>query len=339
MRHTRALLASGPLAAALFAVPGLASAGIPTGNFAIEFGGRQSIWMGEEGSDSGEKFCADFESGFDDLELCDFQAFVDGKGKIFGYFEFSGWSEGIHFAASGPIKGSQKGDDRSGISSVSLLIKLVGVASDGVEKRGAKASIRLNGQTTADGVMSGVWETSVCVQGGGCSSDESPVPPEVATNGGWSLELEITDGGGGALAGAARVELGSGDECFYAVTGKYSAKNDLASLSLLPTEPACAGTSLKAKNVRALDAAPGVLFGSIAYKLFGFTGAITLLPPLPGSLRMGTSGGSNQELFAWLCNGTVTIAASLDPSACSWGPAPSPYQSGITMLVVGMPSP
>ena len=342
MRHMRALLASGPLAAALLAAPGLASAGLPTGNFAIEFGGRQSIWMDEEGSDPGEEFCADFESGFDELELCDFQAFVDGKGKIYGYFEFSGWSGGLHFAAGGPIKGSQKGDDRSGVARLSLLVKLVGVASDGFETWGHKGSLRFSGQVTTDGVLSGLWEQSVCVQGLGCSSGESPVPPEVLTNGGWSLELEITDEGGGVLGGLARVELGGeGPECFYAVAGKYSAKKDLASLSLLPTEPACAGTSLKAKNLRVLDAAPGVLFGSIAYSLFGFTGAITILPPLPGSLSIGTgsttSGGSNQELFAWICNGTVTIAASTDPSTCSWALAPSPNQSGITMLVVGMP--
>src|SRR5262245_40591333 len=128
MHPVRALLAS---VLAVLAAPGLAAAMIPTGSFELHFGDRQSIWIGEEGVDPGEEFCAGLATEFDPLELCDFQMFVDGRGKISGSLEFSGWSGGLHFSERGLIKGTQRGDDRSGISSVKLRIRLTGIASDG----------------------------------------------------------------------------------------------------------------------------------------------------------------------------------------------------------------
>ncbi len=344
MRHLRAMLASGSIATALLAASGIASAVIPTGSFEIEFGGRQSIWMGEEGVDSGEEFCTDFGTAFDTLEFCDFQAFLDGKGKIYGFLEFSGWSGGLHFAEGGPIKGIQKGDDRTGITRFSFTIKLTGVASDGFATMTSKSSIRLTGQTTADGLVSGLWEQSVCVQGFGCNESQSPVPRTIWSNGGWSLELAITDEGGGALGGSARVEFGDGNECFYAVSGKYNAKKDTAGLSLDPTEFDCAGTSLRLKDVRLATSAPDVISGSIAYSLFGFKGATNLYDGLPGSSLQEALenhyANHPPSLFAFICNGTVVIAASVDPATCAWtvfGSAPAQSGGSATITAISQP--
>ena len=130
MHPVRALLASVSAATALLTAPDLASAAIPTGTFELHFGGRQSIWIGEADTE-GEEFCTEFGAGFDALEFCDFHAFVDGKGRIYGYLKFAGWSGGLYFAEEGPISGTQRGNDQSGIARVKLSIKLTGIASDG----------------------------------------------------------------------------------------------------------------------------------------------------------------------------------------------------------------
>lgn len=329
MHAVTAMLASILAATTILAAPGFAAAMIPTGSFELHFGGRQSIWMGEEGVDPGEEFCAGLAAAFDPLEFCDFQVLVDGRGSISGYLEFSGWSGGLHFTERGLIRGTQRGDDRSGISRVSLKIKLTGTASDGFETLSTRSSIRLSRQTTAEGLVSGVWTTRVCIRGLGCNEVEEPVAPTILTNGGWSLAIDITDAGGGELGGGARVEFGNGSECYYAVDGTYNARKDTARLNLRPTEPACAGTSLRLKDVRLLPQLLEPRFGrrsfvfvtpfdspSITYRLFGFRGATHLnLLPLRGALE---NHYSNQEIFAFICQGTVEIAASVDPSACSW---------------------
>jgi hypothetical protein len=341
MRPLRTVLASVPVAAALLAAPSLASAAIPTGSFELQFGGLQSIWMGEAGVDAGEEFCTELGASFDVLELCDFQAFVDGTGRIFGYLEFTGWTDGLHFSQGGPIKGTQTGNDRTGVSRLTLTIKLTGTASDGFVTAPTRSGIRLSGETSGAGLVSGVWNVRVCVNGIGCSEQQSLVPPTFQTDGEWSLQIEITEGGGGTLGGSARVEFGSGEDCLYTVSGKYSARRDTASLSLLPTESDCVGTSLRLKDVRLLiplrldgsraSAFGALISGSISYRLFGFQGN-TEFGYLPGSLPASrqtfpVSGGaqgalsghySNQELFAFICQGTVAISASTDPSACNW---------------------
>jgi hypothetical protein len=329
MHPVRALLASASAAAGLLAAPGLASALIPTGSFEIQFGGNQSIWMGEEGVDAGEEFCNEFEAEFDVLESCDFEIFVDGKGKIYGYLGFSGWIDGLYFDEGGPIRGTQRGDDRSGISRISLKIKLTGTTSDGFETLPNRWSLRYSGQTTAEGLLSGLWTARVCINGVGCNEAENPVPPTTLSNGGWSLQIEITDEGNDTLSGSARVEFGDGSECFYSVSGRYSARRDTARLSLLPTEPECAGTWLRLKDVRLLPQSLEPRFGrrsfvwatpshspSITYRLFGFRGA-THLYLLPGQGALEDY-YSNPEIFAFICQGTVEIAASVDPAACVW---------------------
>jgi hypothetical protein len=312
----RRLAAAPVLAALLFAFPALAAA--PVGSFEYTLGGRQSIWLGDEDED----FCENFGEAFDEIVHCDFEAFVDGKGKIGGWFEFAGWSGGLLFEQSGPVKGSQRGDGRTGVSSSMLAIKLSGTASDGFITVSSKANIRLWSQTQADGYTIGGFEQTVCVSGFGCSSDEGTGDPVIATNGDWQLELEIVETSPGKLGGEARVELGNGWECFYAISGKYSAKKNVSSLKLEPLDPECAGTSLGIKNAWVQG---DELIGDLAYSLYGFTGAVGIgvpvLFPLPGAPPQNPSEvqSQNQQLFDFICASTVALAGgSVDASACSW---------------------
>jgi hypothetical protein len=285
MRPLHGWLASLSAATGLLAAPSLAPAAIPTGSFEIEFGGNQSIWAGEPGVDEGEEFCNEFEDEFDALDYCDFDIFVDGKGKVFGYFGFAGWTDGLYFDQGGEIRGTQRGDDRTGISRLSLKIKLRGTATDGFDTLPTRSTIRLSQQITAGGVMTGVWSTRVCIQYLGCNEVEEAVPPEIVTNGEWSLELEITDEGDDELGGGARVEFGDGNECYYSVIGKYSSNKGTSKLRLYPVDPECWGTSLRLKDVRLITGPPDEIEGSIAYRLFGFRGdtefgvLARLLPP------------------------------------------------------------
>jgi hypothetical protein len=313
MREPRSLLAWGLAAAGLLAVPGIAAAEAPIGAFEITFGGvLHSVPMNVPSLDSPELFCAELAEGFDELELCSPEVSVDGKGKISGWLEYAGSRDGAHFAESGPIKGSRKS------GRIALAIKLKGVASDGSVTRQTRSSFRLARQTIALGLTDYVWDRSVCIQGIGCSTWQMPAPWVVPSfdYGNWSLELDVDAAGAGKLAGDARVELGDGTECSYAVTGKHNAKKDLARLDLAPADPACAGTWLRLKNVRRIPGTPDVLIGSIAYGLFGYAGETAF----PTTLDMPRIAPANQQLFEFICNGVLAITADLDPSVCSWSP-------------------
>jgi len=323
MLRARAGLGRWATALALLCSPGLASAAIPVGHFEISLAGNQSIWFAEIGDD--EAFCVAFAEGLEDVEYCDFEMFVDGKGKLTGYLDFAAWSDDILISLHGPLKGSQRGDGQTGFMRADFSLKLVGEASDGDISLAVKASIKYTGQVAPGGVASGSWDQRFCVQGGGCESYQTVAPMETLTHGAWLLELEIGAAGGGALNGGARAEFGDGSECFYAIEGKYSAKTDVASLALTPITPECAGTSIQWKEVR--SPTPGGSLGSLTaqlrYRLFGFNGDTTVfsgdLPHFLETAGSQSSGASaNQELFAFICSNTLTIAASVDPGACAW---------------------
>ena len=272
----------------LWCAPGVAAAGLPLGSFDFTLGGNQSIWW-EAGADgAGEAtFCERFAASFGDVEHCQFDLVVIGKGRISGFATFAASRDGLRVALAGPIKGSRRGDGETGHSKASYKIKLAGEASDGQATLGVKASIGFSGRVAPGGVASGTWEERYCFEGERCESIRTPAPTETLTNGNWDVELEIADAGGGALSGSARVGFADGSECPYDLSGKYDAKSDLADLALTPVTPACAGTSIQLQDV-------------------GF--------PEP----MAAPRSRNQEVFAFICAGTVTIAASVDASACSW---------------------
>jgi hypothetical protein len=254
----------------ILCAPGFATAVMPVGNYEIAFGGNHSIWFGDgSGDDNG--LCDGLEAGVDLVGICNFQLFVDGKGKVFGDLDFGGWDDGFLITFQGPIKGTLRGDARKGIARTSYSLKVTGEADDGSVKLPVKGKLKFTGQVEPGGVATGVWEQRFCTKGSPCVSSRIDLLPENLTNGDWLLELTIADAEGGALDGSALVRLGNGTECPYDLSGKYSAKTDLASLVLIPSDPLCAGTSIQLKNVRALDAVE-LSSAQVKYKLFGYAG-------------------------------------------------------------------
>lgn len=277
------------LASALWLVcaPAFALAAGPIGNFDFTLGGKQSIWLGEIG---GDDFCESFWEGLEGLEHCDVELAIDGKGRITGSVDLAASDGSARITLRGSLKGSQRGDGRTGLARTSLSLQLEGELSEGDLSLALKADFKYAGQVAPGGVATGIWNQRLCVEGSGCTRRRIDAPTQILTSGDWQVELAIADAGGGALTGDARLEFGDGSECFYTIQGGHRARSDVADLALIPITPACAETSIE------LD-------------------GVAIVGPLPAAPRSG-----NQAVFAFICEGTVTIAASVDPSACAWSP-------------------
>jgi len=251
----------------LLLAPGLASAVIPTGIFELDLGGNHSIWL--DAADDEDEFCEGFAEGFGGtLQACSLSMSIDAKGKITGAVEISAENADLSISLDGPIKGKLKGNGQTGLTDFSFSMKLAGEASDGLMLADVNASASFAGRITGAGVLTGDWSLKLCTKGGGCLSEMDTQTPETLDGGGWTLVLEIADLGGGKLGGSAAAELGDGTLCPYSISGKYRAKNDLASLKLSPTNAACAGTSISLKDVQLA----GLLTAQMNYKLFGQQG-------------------------------------------------------------------
>jgi hypothetical protein len=269
MTRRRFLCTALAAAFVLACLPGAGRAAMPQGDYTIELGGSQSVWLGQQPED--DEFCDGFEAGFgSELDSCSFSLFVDAKGKITGSIHIVGNASGILVTLDGPVKGKQKGNAASGITSLSFSAKLNGSASDGgANPRSVSAQIAFGGQIDAGGVLTGDWSYSLCAKGAACREQADAIAPETH-DGDWTLDLFLQDTGGGQLSGEALATFADGSACSYDVSGKYSAKKDEASLKLSPLGSACSGTSLQLKRVR--DVPP--LEGEMKYKLFGSGGSV-----------------------------------------------------------------
>lgn len=250
----------------LFA-PEVASAVIPAGSFEIALGGSRSIWLD---LDAGEnEFCEGFAEGFGGtLQACEFEMFVDAKGKITGSLAVAAVNGNLGVELAGPIKGKLKGNDKDERTDLSFSAKISGVAGDGVTMTSLDAKLGFEGQIDVDGDLFGEWNTKLCSKAAGCVEDVESSPSQAFDGGSWLLALDIADLGDGKLGGSAEAELADGTTCPYAISGKYSSQSDTASLKLSPTSEACDGTSISLKDVR-VDAS---LVAQMKYKLFGHKG-------------------------------------------------------------------
>ena len=238
MPPQRARLAAWATPLLLLLAPGSASAGVPVGSFAFELLLDHAIWLDVD--DGADEFCEGFAQGFGGtLQGCDLSMSVDAKGKITGAVEASAQNGNRSVSLTGPIKGSLKSDSKTGLTGLSFSTKLSGELSDGGMPTAVSASAAFGGQIDGDGVLTGAWSDAFCSKAAGCVSEMQTPSPETLAGGGWTLFLEIADLGRGKLGGSASAELSDGTQCMYAISGKYSSKNDAASLKLTPTNAAC----------------------------------------------------------------------------------------------------
>jgi hypothetical protein len=280
-------------------------------------------------------FCASFGGGFDEVELCDYELTVDGRGKIGGWVEFVGRIDGIRIDIEGPIKGAQRGNNRSGITRAAFVIRLAGTASRNGFVWATSLSMKLVAQIDAGGVMQGTWTRKLCNEGAPCETSSWPAGPNTWANGHWTLALDVEHLGGGELGGSARILFGDETFCDFTISGLYDVQKDAANVALSPVSPRCVGGSLR---LRFLAVRPGLLpsrsGGLLQYKLFGVSGitwvssGTTALfhprsplqnpPSLPGSgIGSGQSSGSSGLVM------TVIIISAGPP------PIPAVTQSSV----------
>ncbi len=275
MATARTRLAACAAALWLATAPGLASAGIPTGSFEFQLAGANSLWMGGDVDthEDADGFCASFGAGFDAVEFCDYELSIDGRGKIGGYVEFIGRIGGTRVDIEGPIKGAQRGNNRTGITRASFVIRLAGTATRNGFARATSLNIKLVAQIDAGGVLNGTWSHKVCNEGSPCETTSWPAGPTTWDNGHWTLALDVEDLGAGALGGSARIVFGDDSFCDFTLDGSYDPTKDAANVALPPVTPRCVGGSLR---LRPLSVRPGLLpsrsGGLLQYRLFGVSG-------------------------------------------------------------------
>lgn len=247
--------------------PTPASAVIPTGSFEIALFLGQSIWL--DVNEGENEFCDGFAEGFGSmLQQCELEMFVDAKGKITGSLAIAAENANLGIELTGPIKGKLKEDTKSGRTELSFSAKLSGEAGAGGTMTTLSSDVSFEGQINPAGNLTGEWSTKFCSKAAGCLEEVDTAAPEMLEGGGWTLQLDIADLGGGKLGGSAAAELGDGTQCPYAISGKWSSKSDLASLKLSPTNETCAKTSISLKDVRLA----AFLTAQMKYKLFGQQG-------------------------------------------------------------------
>jgi hypothetical protein len=253
----------------LCVAPGAASAVIPEGHFEIGLGASQSIWLDDAAGEN--EFCDGFAEGFGGtLQSCEFEMFVDAKGKITGSVAVAALNGNLAVELEGPIKGKLKGDSQQALTDLSFSAKLAGSVGDGVMTTALDAKVGFAGQIDLDGDLFGEWNTKICSKAAGCVEEIESSPSQAFDGGSWLLALDIADLGGGKLGGSAEAELSDGTTCPYEISGKYSSKSDTASLKLSPTSQSCDGTSISLKDVRVA----ATLAAQMKYKLFGFKGDV-----------------------------------------------------------------
>ena len=105
--------------------PPPASAVIPTGSFEIALFLGQSVWL--DVNEGENEFCEGFAEGFgSQVQQCEFEMFVDAKGKIIGSLSIDAENANLGVELTGPIKGKLKGKAGSGPTELSFSAKLSG---------------------------------------------------------------------------------------------------------------------------------------------------------------------------------------------------------------------
>ena len=364
MPRLRARLAAWTAALALPFAPALASAAMPAGSLEFQLGGANSLWMGGDVDTHADAdgFCASFGRVFDDVEHCDYELVVDGRGKISGHAVFVAWVDGALVELEGSIRGAQRGSNRTGITRAGFVLRLAGTTSRGGLTLYTRVSHKLVARIDAGGVMTGTWTYKTCFEGAACETSQFPAGPRVWSNGHWTLALDVEpvtldDGGGfgrrsftaGALAGVAQVRFGDDTLCEFAVSGRHDPKRDASDLELTPTSAKCRGGSLRLRSFTAHDAGLDVNYlAQLEFRLFGVAGTTvidTQAPsdyrvllehyndpidqPLPGS---GSSGSSSSGAVVMILMG---MPSNFPPSSSGAGASISTSSSaGLVMVAL-----
>lgn len=247
---------------------GPARADAPSGAYHLEFGGAQSIWVLEGGSE-----CEPEIGCFDVPVACDPRGACTGSGDLLGL--------------AGGIRAKLRGNDRTGVTRVTIAFRFEGEFAEGtLQGFEARVTGTQKGQIDASGASSVLTRAKACLLGLGCETVRDSGSFDVEPGeGDWELDLAVVNVDGTTLAGSAVASITDEIAYDYTITGRYDARKDLSSLALVP-DAGSEGSSIRLKNVRVV---PGGLLGEIRYRILGHSGStpvsattLSSFPGLPG---------------------------------------------------------
>jgi hypothetical protein len=271
MRLTRAAVAT-LVCSLAFSLAGVTRAAPPNGVYAIDFGPENSVW-------GGQPFQADECDGSSCIAL---DVGVDPAGKLSGTVSYTDVVDvnGVpgDVETHGDIKGRATGKAGHSKFKVSSLLRgAVTMPLDTIPLRG-KLLWTVEPDALA-GTVTNSARITVCARGH-CGHGNFPaeVVPLLAEDGGpWHLSLDLATDSMNRVTGSATATFEDGSESIeFAVTGKYSAKKDEASVNLASTLPGSgARVRLRHLGIEADSLARYVL----TFKVRGQSGGLTVPPP------------------------------------------------------------
>ena len=169
---------------------------------------------------------------------------VDSKGKITGYGNVDAYMQGVDLwgdiVATGTITKSGT------ITRVSLNLKLVGTASYQGEnhKFSATESVKAEVDPVAR-QLTGWAKAKINVEGQSQSAASDFQLDLMDIDGSWTVPVELNADAKGKITGSGSVLIEGAGSYNFAVTGAYSAKTSLATLTLKGADLDSKGISLK----------------------------------------------------------------------------------------------
>jgi len=275
----------------------IASADEPNGYY--EFNFSEYDFFGENSILVPLRYLVSCESAFG-ATLCVYLDMVpDGSGRYVGsgMFEFTGALDGTLI---GPATGqtSCKYTDRPGAALCSKADFEITGARGYIEGLEAEIDMKIKGKVWQD--LSYEGSGSVCVRvevpgqgsvrecaGGLFWAQVVPQP--------WWLGLDVTQVGGGKLAGTATTSLGFD----YTATGKYTASKDSATLSLKGLEGPSEGSKISMKGLR-IDG-PDIMDFVATYSVLGNSGTAVLWYPDRATTLFSGCQSDQLKVAAKLC--------------------------------------
>ncbi len=232
-----------------------AQSGFPAGTYTYEFSGNISVWdVSGTYSDS---------SGGINMT---YTLNVDGKGKITGAGQVSAYLEGVDVEGDLTLTGSITASGST--TRVTLSLRMTGTASyEGNSYRFTATAGVGAGIDSASEEIVGTESIHISLAGHSASEKASfDVGLPSGVDGTWSVPITVSADSKGRISGTATIEISGGDDFSFSVTGTYTAKKGVATITCKGVDAASRAESLAmtlqaAPNNLAVKSLAGTLLG------------------------------------------------------------------------------
>lgn len=181
--------------------------------------------------------------------LINFTINPDPKGKFSGSGSASASQYGVHIGLQFTFSGGVSGGG-GGVTRLTLSMKGTGTAS----YDGSRYPVTFSASEKAEydrmaGIFRGTAKVKACIKGLGCEGGIAEMNLDVPAGDGVDVGVSVLTDAKGKISGTGTMVLDSGRRYQFAVTGKYTAKKDLTSLTFKPTD--ASGAKLSATGTAA----------------------------------------------------------------------------------------